>query len=258
MKVRGMYHPDKGGSAENFIRIQNAIKRLKEVIMGINSDKTYIELRTGYKEYQKDNEVKDVDKRLEAQGFSLAKFNKAYDEHRYRDDLEEDGYGEYMVEPSKDRDDIEIERTIGKFKLNTFNEKFREEKSKKRNEIVKYQVPESIDMSEQIGCSLLGAKAERYTSSVSARVHYTDYMDAYNKDNTLIDDTKIEKVNKPYKKALKEYKNASLKLRPEQEKAIEEFDKKKERAEQDRMERLKRQNIEYDKYEKSMANFMLK
>jgi hypothetical protein len=105
--------------------------------------------------------------------------------------------------------------------------------------------------------------ADGYNDIIDSQAaHYEDIIIEYTKQETFleeqIDETKIEKVNKPYKKALKEYKSASLKLRPEQENAIEEYDKKKAKEERDRIDRLKRQEIEYEKYEKSMANLILK
>jgi hypothetical protein len=267
MKLRSIHHPDKGGDADTFIRIQNAINISKSVKCGSVIDKSYNDLRSGYQEYMKNNEV-SIDDREERQfkktyddnsRFSLEKFNKAYEENRYIDDLEEHGYGSYMQKSQEDRDDINIENTIGKFKLQTFNEKFKNGKKKKGDAVIKYQVPESLDACDGIGHVLLGAKQENFTSSIKSRVNYTDYMDAYTKENVLVDETGLSnKINKPYKKALKEYKNASLKLTEEQEKAIEEYEEKKKKEEQNRMQRFNQMAIDYDKYEKKMSNYMLK
>jgi len=261
-KLRTIYHPDKGGNTETFIKIQNAINICKSIKCGSIVDKNYNELKSGFQIFSKDNEIQYQDRNNDYGKFSLEKFNKAYEQNRYRDDLEEDGYGRYMVESSKDRDDINIENKIGKFKLDSFNNKFnnqkKNEQSDRINEIIKYQVPESLDASDSIGHVLLGSKQETYTSSINSKVNYTDYMNAYTKDNTIAVAEDKSKINKNYKKALKEYKNAKLELTEEQQIAIEEFNKKKEDEELRRVDRFKRMELDYNNYEKKMSNFMLK
>lgn len=259
MKLRNIHHPDKGGDPNTFIRIQNAIQICKSAKCGSIVDKSYNDLRSGYEEYVRKNEIDSNDRIVDNSRFSLEKFNKAYDENRYRDELEEHGYGEYMVKPAEDRDDIYIENTVGKFKLSSFNDKFKNSKKKSSNEIVKYQVPESLDAADGIGHVVLGGKQDTFTSSIKSRVNYTDYMDAYTKDNVLVDESgMINKINKPIKKALKEYKNAKLELTEEQQKAIEEHEDRMRREEYKRLERFNQMTIDYDKYEKKMSNFMLK
>jgi hypothetical protein len=259
MKLRNIHHPDKGGDPNTFIRIQNAIQICKSAKCGSVIDKSYNDLRSGYDEYVRNNEVDINDRSVDNSRFSLEKFNKAFDEYRYRDDLEEHGYGQNMIKSTEDRDDIYIENTIGKFKLNTFNDQFKNSKKKKNNEIIKYQVPESLDASDGIAHVTLGSKQDNFTSSIKSKVNYTDYMDAYTKDNVLVDEnTMTNKINKPYKKALKDYKNASLKLTEEQEKAIEEYEEKKKKEEYIRHDRFNQMTLDYEKYEKKMSNFMLK
>jgi hypothetical protein len=164
-----------------------------------------------------------------------------------------------MIKSTQDRDDIYIENTIGKFKLNSFNDKFKNSKKNHSNEVVKYKVPESLDASDGIGHVVLGGKQANFTSSMRSNVNYTDYMDAYTKENVLVDESGMNnKINKSYKKALKEYKNASLQLTPEQERAIEEYEEMKKRDEHNRLERFNQMTLDYDKYEKKMSNFMLK
>lgn len=259
MKLRNIHHPDKGGDPNTFIRIQNAIQICKSAKCGSIIDKSYNDLRSGYEEYIRHNDVDTNDRAIDNGRFSLDKFNKAYDENRYRDDLEDHGYGNYMEKSVEDRDDIYIKNTVGKFQLNSFNDKFKNSKKKTNNEIVKYQVPESLDAADGIGHFVLGGKNETFTSSIKSRVNYTDYMDAYTKDNVLVDESGMSnKTNKPIKKALKEYKNATLELTEEQQKAIEEHEDRMKKEEHKRLERFSQMTIDYDRYEKKMSNFMLK
>lgn len=259
LKLRNIHHPDKGGSADTFIRIQNAMETIKWVYTNLTADKSYMELRNNYKEYMKHNDIEVEDRASYDNRFNLNKFNKAFEEHRYRDDLEEGGYGSFMVESSQERDDITVEKTIDKFTLNKFNKKFNDTKKNTSTEVVLYSVPQSLDASDTIACSELGQVADKYTAPVKSRVQYTDYMDAFTKENVLIDDTRYEKkYNKNYKKALKDYKTASLELTDEQQRAIEEDEEKRKKREYMREQRLKEQNANYEKYEQSMANFLLK
>jgi hypothetical protein len=258
-KLRNIHHPDKGGDADTFIRIQNAISICKSTKCGSVIDKSYSDLRNSYQQYVRENDIDDIDRTNQNNRFSLEKFNKEFNEHRYRDELEEHGYGEHMIKSQQDRDDINIQNTIGNFKLNTFNDKFKNNKKKDNKEIVPYQVPESLDASDGIGHLILGGKQERFTSSIKSRVNYTDYLDAYTKENVLVDETGLSnKINKPYKKALKEYKNASLELTDEQIKAIEEHEEKKKKEETIRLNRFNQMTLDYQNYEKKMSNLMLK
>jgi hypothetical protein len=259
LKLRNIHHPDKGGSADTFIRIQNAMETIKWVYDNLTADKSYMELRNNYKDYIKHNEITDINDDPRNARFNLNKFNKAFEEYRYRDDLEETGYGSYMVDSSQERDDITVEKTIDKFTINKFNKKFNDTKKSVSTEVVLYSVPQSLDASDSIEHAELGAIADKYTAPIKSRVQYTDYMDAYTKENVLIDDTKYEKkYNKNYKKALKDYKTASLELTDEQQQAIEVDEQKRQKREYIREQRLKEQNANYEKYEQSMSNFLLK
>jgi hypothetical protein len=259
LKLRNIHHPDKGGSADTFIRIQNSMETIKWVYGNLTADKSYMELRNNYKEYTKHTEIEPEDKAYYANRFNLNKFNKAFEEYRYRDDLEENGYGSYMIESSQERDDIVVEKTIDKFTLNKFNKKFNDNKKSNNTQVVLYSVPQSLDASDSIEHAELGGIADKYTASIKSRVQYTDYMDAYTKENVLIDDTRYEKrYNKNYKKALKDYKTASLELTDEQQRAIEEDEENRKKREYTREQRLKEQNANYERYKQSMDNFLLK
>lgn len=270
VSLRNIHHPDKGGEHERFIQIMDALKTIKWIDQMTQSDKTYLDLKKNFTdtiktEYSnsfstpdghRGDEIPDKFKRM-----TNDKFNRLFEENRYRDD-DEDGYGEYMEKSNGKREDIEVPRTMTRYKPAEFHKEFSRSKHSQKGEskeLIKYQVPESLH-SGNLGYVVLGdAKQKKYTGSTGG-LQYTDYMDAYTKDNVLVDDAELPTHlqrrirQKNLQKALTEYKRADMNLTDEQQEAIEKYEKKKERTEYLREERFRDQVRQYDKYDKTIRN----
>ena len=70
------------------------------------------------------------------------KFNQLYEEHKFVDDYDEDGYGNIMVDGGI-REDIDIKKTIKS--ESDFNLAFDKQYEDIGTDIIKYRVPEAIN-----------------------------------------------------------------------------------------------------------------
>jgi hypothetical protein len=270
--LRNIHHPDKGGDSEKFIKIMQALQTIKWIDQMTQSDKTYMDLKKNFTEsVQKDynhsfnqehkrqlreNEIPDKFKNM-----SNDKFNRLFEENRYVED-DDDGYGEFMEKSNGKREDIEVPRTLSKYKSAEFNKEFTRAKHSQKGEsreLIQYQVPESLH-SGNLGYVVLGDGKEKKYTGASGRLQYTDYMDAYTKDNTLVDDTELPEhikhriKQKNLQRSLNEYKRADLGLTSEQEEAIERYEKQKEREEKQREIRFREQVRKYEEYDRTIRN----
>jgi hypothetical protein len=85
-------------------------------------------------------------------------------------------------------------------------------------------------------------------------------MDAYTKDNTLVDDSELPEhlkrriKQKNLQRSLNEYKRADLSLSRDQEVEIERYEKEKEREEKQREIRFRDQVRKYEEYDRTIRN----
>jgi hypothetical protein len=269
--LRNIHHPDKGGEHEKFILIMDALKTIKWVDSAVKSDKTYMDLKKNFTESvqteynqshatqttaSRSNEIPDKFKNM-----SNDKFNRLFEENRYTED-DDGGYGEFMEPSNGKREDIEVKRTLSRFKKEEFNREFARSKHLQKGdskELIRYQVPESMHTSN-LGYIVLGDNKEKKYTGYAGRLQYTDYMDAYTSDNTLVDDTELPDHikrrirQKNLQKSLAEYKRSDMKLTPEQQAAVEEYDKKTEQMEYQRQSRFQEQVRKYEEYDKTIRN----
>ena len=92
-------------------KLSKLIKHHEFILKSAIMDKDYAELRESYKEFHEtekkatfSGDIKSIDN---------TKFNQLYEEHKFVDDYDEDGYGNIMVDGGI-REDIDIKKTIKK------------------------------------------------------------------------------------------------------------------------------------------------
>ena len=255
ISLRNIYHPDKGGSSEMFSLVNEALKKQLHIIKSRVIDKDYNELKRDFNDYgiKKKKPLEFSNKEiLDTDRFSVKKFNKFFDDNRYGDDFDNNGYEEIMTK-SGIREDIDIENTITSFNSTKFNNIFNESKDNVDKQIVKYHVPQPIQNTSHF--KELGKKAENYTSS-QGNIQYCDYRDAYTRNNIM----NVGKVNTKQYKNLEdleiERKNDKLELSDEQYRKIEEIEKRDIDLENERLENIdqfdKALDIHYNRINKLM------
>lgn len=228
-KLRLKNHPDKNGNPEHFITIMSAMRKMEDLEKKKEMDKDSNTLREQFK----NNEIQTtyIDSLHNSKDDFNNKFNKMFEENRFTGDIEQ-GYGDQMIMGNTlEREEMNVENTLGSYNKQNFNEIFQKQKASKSTQLIHYTVPEAIDSYNGNGSSLVGTEA--YTRDGT----YTDYMEAFS-DTALIDTTGFSiNDSKDLEKLVKEYKQSSLELRPEQAEAIEKY--------YDTIEKKKHQELEY-------------
>lgn len=258
VSLRNIHHPDKGGQQEKFIQVMDALKMMQWIDNACKSDKTFLDLKKNFTDSDSRKSRDEVPQQL--QNMSNDKFNRMFEENRFKDD-DEDGYGRFMEESNGKREDIEVPRTMSHFKRGQFNDEFTKVKQtiRKKDELVKYQVPESLT-SGNLGYIVLGDKKDKKYTGTAGSLQYTDYMDAYTKDNVLVDDTNLPKhlksriKEKDLNRSIRDYKRSTVELTDEQQRAIEEQEEREKQMELDRERRFREQVNKYSRYEQQIQN----
>jgi len=254
-------HPDKpGGNKELFNIITICFKKLAEELKLREEDKSHHDLKKQSVEFfhkmtndtlPHPSEVLDKNKK-----FTTEQFNKNFEKCKlYEEDIEF-GYGSKMMESTKTREDINIDKLIKKNKIDneSFNEIFNNN-VKVNKELIKYQTPEPLVLSKNLQYTELGGKRpDDYSSSIEKTnsLAYTDYMRAH--DGTRLVDPKLMKNVKEFK-SVDEYESyrekKATKILSAKELKNEEL--KRLRALKDEEERLERVKM-YDKKIESSYN----
>jgi curved DNA-binding protein CbpA len=254
-------HPDKpGGNKELFNIITICFKKLAEELKLREEDKSHQDLKKQSVEFfhkmtndtlPHPSEVLDKNKK-----FTTEQFNKNFEKCKlYEEDIEF-GYGSKMMESTKTREDINIDKLIKKNKIDneSFNEIFNNN-VKVNKELIKYQTPEPLVLSKNLQYTELGGKRpDDYSSSIEKTnsLAYTDYMRAH--DGTRLVDPKLMKNVKEFK-SVDEYESyrekKATKILSAKELKNEEL--KRLRALKEEEERLERVKM-YDKKIESSYN----
>tara|TARA_E500000178_G_scaffold355921_1_gene430601 strand:- start:5298 stop:6725 length:1428 start_codon:yes stop_codon:yes gene_type:complete len=215
--LRNIYHPDKkgSGSSEMFIQIVRAIKHHEFILKSAIVDKDYIELRKSYREFHETEKKKPIFSG-NIKSIDNAKFNQLYEEHKFVDDYDDDGYANIMVDGGV-REDIDIKKTIKS--ESDFNVAFDKQHQENGTDIVKYSVPEAIN---EHSYNIICEKKDDF-SGKGGNLNYTDYKKAFELEK--IDSNNVE-LNRNYKKYIRDRVNDKLELSEEQEKAMDEYNSK--------------------------------
>ena len=217
ISLRNIYHPDKkgSGSSEMFIQIVQAIKHHEFILKSTIMDKDYIELRKSYREFHETEKKKPLFSG-NIKSIDNTKFNQLYEEHKFVDDYDEDGYGNIMVDGGI-REDIDIKKTIKS--ESDFNVAFDKQYEDIGTDIVKYRVPVAIN---EHSYNIICERKDDF-SGKGGDLNYTDYKKAFELEK--IDSDSIE-LNRNYKKYTRDRTNDKLELSEEQEKAIDNYNSK--------------------------------
>jgi curved DNA-binding protein CbpA len=194
-------HPDKGGNDEMFNVVVESYKTIYKKLKSETGDKDFNELKIEsileFKNTKKTKNVSFKEENATNEEFST-KFNKVFDENRFVGSAVDDGYGQFMSQSSKQRDDIDIKKSVNNFK--DFNNAF-DSQEVMNKDIIIYKEPEPLTMSKSLAFNELGDdKIDDFSSDTTnnTNIGYCDYMKAHT-TNKLVD--------KRYMKEKQSYKN---------------------------------------------------
>ena len=231
-----IYHPDRGGSDQQFRLITMAYMSIIEKYKRLQQDKQFSTLK---EESQKEMKIQNKNQRkninMKGNNFNVKILNKIYDENKIHDPSDE-GYGKWMTDTEYDSDKTP-KVFSSEFNLNIFNNSFEDQKEETSNEIIKYQEPQPISLVKQNYQELGGNAPGDYSNGPDSKMGYTDYRKAHTQ-TTLINPNQVK---------VRQYKNVEELNRARGEKpflteeeaiVIERNKKLEEEKEEERLMRL--------------------
>lgn len=247
-------HPDKGGSKELFEIATECFRVLAEKLK-YRAPSLPHELKKEAQRYQDKqyDEPPPISSYKDSGNFH-DKFNRAFEENRL-DDENDFGYGEKMVASTKSREDIDVPTLFKKeaFSEDKFNRMFDKVTISKNKEVIIYEEPEPLVLSDSLQFVELGEGKVNDFSTDSTRnlgLQYTDYMRAHTQTR-LVDPRSVQE-RKQYKnveafEADREAKSKQVFSQAEKQK-IEQRRIEKERQEEERLERLKSKDYRIEQH----------
>lgn len=258
-------HPDKkGGNKVVFDFVTKCFQELADEYKLRKEDRPHQELKKESNEYFEKMINSSIPHPSVATNEPFERrFNKVFDECKYKDEDTDYGYGNIMTKSNSVREDISIENVFNKDKVDstTFNEEFNKKVPVSKS-VVKYKEPEALCMSKSLQFTEIGSgRPDDYSSGVEiTSLRYTDYMKAYD-GNRLADPDDIKAV-KSFK-SVKEYevyrdKKVKKTLSDREKKLIEKQKEQEEKQEWERQERIKMQNIDIQRAHERANRLLIK
>jgi curved DNA-binding protein CbpA len=189
-KIAISVHPDKPNGSDYLFKLVTACyKKLAKDHELRKADKQFSQLKTESSDYIE----KQSATRASSPGkkFDATRFNKLFEKNRLAD-VNDDGYGRWMAPSTKEREELDVQNTIGKFNTDAFNRRFEQIPVKASQKVTKFMEPQALS-SSGVSCSELGVTKISDFSADTVSNKSLSYMD-YKKAHTttrLIDTSSI-------------------------------------------------------------------
>jgi hypothetical protein len=220
-------HPDKGGSEYLFNMVTECYKYLAKELKKKESDKLHYELKKESEKTRYTTSTTETNsiQQLFYKGshFDQQKFNKFFDDNKFKEDAHEIGYKEWMAKNNV--------TTTPQFKgggISMFNEHFdKNVKIDKQQQLIKWQEPQPIIASNKLLFSELGKPAVDDFSGENRSIKELNYMDykvahttsriidpssVKRKDFASIQELEKHRANVPYQMTNKEARDYAKKM----------------------------------------------
>lgn len=192
-KVALKVHPDKGGNEALFNIVIESYKTIYKSIKNEKGDKDFTALRKEFNEEKnKNSSKKNVSFANNDEEEFQSKFNKMFEDNKFSDDAIDGGYGHFMTQSNKTREDIDIKKHVHNFK--DFNTTFDNQEVMNKDVII-FKEPEALTLSKSLAYDELGVgKISDYSSDTTNNTNlgYCDYMKAHT-TNKLVDARYVKK-----------------------------------------------------------------
>ena len=231
------YHPDRGGSGQEFQVVTMAYMAIIDKFKKQQQDKQFTTLKDeSKKEMENQNRTQRKNVNMKGNNFNVKLFNKIYDENKLYNPNDE-GYSKWMEDNEFDNDTTP-KIFSSEFNLNVFNNSFNDLKEETSQEIIKYQEPQPISSIKQNYQELGGNTLGDYSNSSEG---YTDYRKAHTQ-TTLINPNNVKIKKYKNVEELNRDRGRKTYLTPEETMIIERNKAIEKEKEQERIMRLS----EYD------------
>lgn len=196
-------HPDKGGNEYLFKLLTQCYKYLSAELKKKEADKQFYELK---KEFQnviggashKETKTSRTSSKpqgvfYEGERFDKDKFNKYFEDNKFKDEVYEAGYKEWMEKHNVK----EAPQYRGSFNSSGFNNHFEKHAkiSSQNKQIMKYQEPEALVAVKRLGFTELGQDSIDDFSGENKSIKHLNYMDykVAHTTNRIIDPSTVKR-----------------------------------------------------------------
>lgn len=255
-------HPDRqGGNKDKFQLVTKCYFLLLEKLKTEEQDKQYSELRKGSNDFLKQQASNPHLKKMSKDNFNLRQFNKVFEENKLYDPNDE-GYDNWL-KTEEDNNVQQPEIFSDKFNIDVFNNSFNNYKSQTSTEIVEYKEPQAMISCNKMNYIELGGENKGDFSNISDKskdLMYCDLKAAYTTKSNLINPNSVKyKTYKNVDELEKDRSNISYDMTPEQLREYEYMKSQDEIREQQRLDRLRRNDDitaqQYLKVHQSMLGY---
>lgn len=189
------YHPDKGGSEEQFAMITRAyvyiMKKLDRLQYKLATDSN---MKTSAQEFVQQQETQPRENiYVDRTKFDPKRFNRVFDDNKLAD-VNDDGYADMMKSGPRTDRDIEVENVFnGKFNRVVFQSEFEDRKNADQSaEIVVYEEPKALVSSGLNYCELGADRINDYGKPDRLNTVFSDYKLAHGTGSKLINPADVQ------------------------------------------------------------------
>jgi len=187
-------HPDKqGGSKEAFDAVTRAYAYLMDILQLVKGRQTKGEsgtvpelesVKTQRSSASSEWQMPTEPVKLNPKNLNMTVFNQLFEQTRLPDP-DEDGYGDWLKDPSEQRGGPRkgSKKFSEDFNREVFNRMFEEEQG--HTELIRFQQPQELMMSPSYGVELGRDRPADYTAAPNSDLQFTDLRAAYTKENTV-------------------------------------------------------------------------
>lgn len=274
-KAASKSHPDKGGSAKEFDNVTRAFHYLEEVLNKLapkahTSDRlptNKLIMNPGITDHRLSAPVSmetalahraiatttlaktHIDEpviALNPKKLDMTMFNRLFEQNKLPDPEADDGYGDWLKENSIDKPKT-ADGLRSKYNADVFNKMF-EDEARRGTQGHNSYVPNDMVMSPGFGTEIGSGRPSQYTQIVGAGgIGYTDLKYAYGEGSTFsqqVADVNIEGRPKTLEQAKMEYGAAPKPMTAQQLAAEEAYNKSRDLAEKQRLERMTARDVD--------------
>ena len=245
LKAAMKYHPDRGGSPQEFQQISIAYTILTKKLKESQNNHSHNELRNEATDFIQ-NQLNQPKVNINmTENFDVNLFNKIYQDNKITDSYDE-GYGSWMEENNSLESEQEklFQNGFNKDMFNATFEQYKKEKSNQnqnQNKLIKYQEPEvRISMSNQDSLMTLGQGKVSDFGGSTDNLFYTDYKQAFTDGSTLIDTSTVDLKGRSnsINGVKAQRSNISYQMSPEDQQRVAIQQMKEQEQEKQRLQRL--------------------
>ena len=261
LKAALVSHPDRGGTQEKFQLVSIAYTLLTKKLKEKDNSHSHGDLKNMSREYTQQQSNNPMLNTKMTDNFDVDVFNRIYDENKIPDAFD-DGYGSWVNKNSELEQKKLFQNGFNKDLFNSTFEQYKKDKAKKSgSEMVKYKEPDvRISMANQDSLMILGQGKITDFGGTTDKLTFTDYKQAFTDGSLLIDTSRVDISGRSdsIDKIKSQRSKISYSLTPENEKLVALQKIEEQKAEENRLKRLKLYDEQHSQAFNKINSMMLK